>query len=349
LAIKVGDVEALKRDRFPGRAKAKEETNLSFRVRGPLVARPVDVGAEVKAGDLIAQIDATDYEVALENMEGRLDKARADLEFTQGEYERAQRMLKADRGAVSETAVDRTLQERDAAQAEVRTFRANVERAKLDLGYTTLEAPFDGSIVATYVESYEYVRAQQPIVRLLDTSKIEMVIDVPEGIITLAPYVERLVVVFDPYPDVEIEAEIFEIGREATEATRTYPVTLVMDQPENATILPGMAGVATGYARLPDDPTDGVRVPTHAVVSDQTGKNYVWVLKPETEPPPDESAPRVKTVAEKREVEVERITGAGVLISSGLQSGEWIATAGMNTLRDGQEALLQPTIGEKRL
>ena len=71
--------------------------------------------------------------------------------------------------------------DRDAAQAEVRTFTANVARARLDLGYATLKAPFDGTIVATYVEAYEYVRAQQPIVRLLDTSRIEMVIDVPEG------------------------------------------------------------------------------------------------------------------------------------------------------------------------
>jgi multidrug efflux pump subunit AcrA (membrane-fusion protein) len=176
-----------------------------------------------------------------------------------------------------------------------------------------------------------------------------MVIDVSEGLISIAPYVERIVVVFDSFPDVEVEAEIHEIGREATETTRTYPVTLVMDQPENATILPGMAGVATGYARLPDDPTESIKVPTHAVVSDQSGKEYVWVLKPETEPGEEQSGTRVKAIAEKREVTVGRLTEAGILIASGLESGEWIATAGLNTLRDGQEVFLQVTHGEKRL
>jgi RND family efflux transporter MFP subunit len=347
LATKVGDVEGFQRDRFPGRAKAKEETNLSFRVQGPLVGRPVQVGDEVKAGDLIAQIDPTDYEVALENMKGRLDKAKADLEFTESEYQRSERIFKQDPGAVSETVVNRTRQERDAAAAEVRTFTANVEQAELALSYTTLKAPFDGTIVATYVENFEFVRAQQPIVRLLDNSQVEMVIDVPEGLITLAPYVEKLVVVFDPFPDVEIEAQIKEIGREATETTRTYPVTLVMDQPENVDILPGMAGVATGYARKPDDPAEGIRVPSHAVVSDQSGKEYVWVLKPESEPE-GRSAMRVKAVAEKREVQVGKLAEAGIIISSGLESGEWIATAGLNTLRDGQEAFLQPTHGERR-
>ena len=90
LATKVGDVEGFQRDRFTGRAKAKEETNLSFRVRGPLVARPVNVGDVVEAGDLVAQIDITDYEVALENMQGRLDKARADHTFAKSEYVRLQ-------------------------------------------------------------------------------------------------------------------------------------------------------------------------------------------------------------------------------------------------------------------
>ncbi len=347
LAVKTGDVEGLQRDRFPGRAKAKEETNLSFRVHGPLVARPVDVGDVVKAGDLIAQIDPTDYEVALENMEGRLDKAKADLEFAKGEYARALRIVKRDPGAVSETYVEQRQMERDATSGEVRTLTASVEQAKLALGYTTLKAPFEGTIVATYVENFEFVKAQQPIVRLLDKSQIEMVIDVPEGLIVLAPYVEKLEVVFDPFPDVTIEAKIFEIGREATEATRTYPVTLRMDQPEGMNILPGMAGMATGYARLPDDPSEGIKVPSHAVRSDQSGKEYVWVLKPESEPE-EGSARRVKAVAKKREVKVDKITEVGTLISSGLESGEWIATAGINTLRDGQEVLLQPTYGEKR-
>jgi RND family efflux transporter MFP subunit len=349
LAAKVGDVEGFQRNRFPGRAKAKEETNLSFRVNGPLITRVVNVGDVVQAGGLIAQIDPIDYEVALENMMGRLGKAQADLVFAKGEYKRAQIIFSEDPGAVSDVYVDQRRMEQDATTAEVRALTANVRQAELALSYTTLVAPFDGTIVATYVEAFEYVKAQQPIVRLVDTSQVEMVIDVSEGLISIAPYVERIVVVFDPFPDVEVEAEIHEIGREATETTRTYPVTLVMDQPKDVTILPGMAGVATGYARLPDDPTESIKVPTHAVLSDQSGKEYVWVLKPETEPSEEQSATRVKAIAEKREVTVGRLTEAGILIASGLESGEWIATAGLNTLRDGQEVFLQVTHGEKRL
>ncbi|MDJ0861294.1 MAG: efflux RND transporter periplasmic adaptor subunit [Gammaproteobacteria bacterium] len=348
LAAKVGDVAGFKRDRFPGRAKAKDETNLSFRVFGPLISRPVDVGDRVTAGDIVAQIDPTDYEVSLENMNGRLDKARADRKFSEAEYQRVKNIFEDDPGAISKTALDKRKQELDANVAQVRTLTASVAQAELALGYTTLKAPFDGTIVATYAENFEFVKAQQPIVRLLDKSQIEMVIDVPEGLITLAQYVEKLVVVFDAYPDVELDATIVEIGREATEATRTFPVTLRMQPPEEVAILPGMAGVATGYARLPDDPAEGVKVPGHAVLYDQSGKVYVWVLKPETEPSKGGSATGVKAVAEKREVTVGKLTPYGIRVTSGLEQGAWIATAGMNTLRDGQEVFLQPTHGEKR-
>ena len=348
LATKVGDVDGFQRDRFPGRAKAKEESNLSFRVQGPLLTRAVNVGDFIKAGDLIGQIDPTDYEVTLDNMKGRLEKAHADHAFAKGEYKRAIDIKEEDPGAVSETYIEQRRMEQNATAGEVRTLTASVEQADLALSYTTLQAPFDGTIVATYVEAFEYVRAQQPIVRLVDTSQVEMVIDVPEGLITLEPYVEKIVVVFDPFPDIEIEATIQEIGREATETTRTYPVTLVMDQPEGETILPGMAGVATGYARPPGDLTGGVKVPSHAVVSDQTGKDYVWILKPETEPAEGKSATLVKAVAEKREVTKGKLTDVGIVITSGLESGEWVATAGINTLRDGQEVFLKPTYGEKR-
>ena len=63
------------------------------------------------------------------------------------------------------------------------------KRAQLNLGYARLEAPFDGTIVATYVEDFEEVDVGKPIVRLLDPLSIEMVVGIPENLISLAPLV----------------------------------------------------------------------------------------------------------------------------------------------------------------
>ena len=85
---------------------------------------------------------------------------------------------------------------------------------------------------------------KQPVVRIVDASQIELIVDIPEHLISLAPLLDTAEVRFDAFPDAELVATVKEIGAEASQTTRTYPVTLVMDQPEDLRILPGMAGRA---------------------------------------------------------------------------------------------------------
>ena len=380
-AMKVTDVTQMRLRWFPGRAKATREVDLAFRVAGPLITRPANVGDVVKAGDVAAQIDPRDFEVALRNVEGRLEAARAELaamrqarpedirrlkaavekaqaanRLGEQEYKRITGIRDEDPGAVSQDMIDRATEQRDRAaaelrraredlkigergaraediaakDAEIRSLEASVESASDQLGYTHLRAPFDGTIVATYVENFEDVRAKQPIVRLLDTSRIEMTIDISESLISLAPQVKDVTVVFDPFPDREIVAVIKEIGTEASETTRTYPVTLIMDQPEDITILPGMAGKATGRTveEMAPDQTS-VDIPVSATfTAGSSGQSFVWVI--------DEQS---KTVS-RREVKLGQFTDTGVRILEGLELGEWIAIAGVHYLREGQQVRL---------
>ena len=120
-------------------------------------------------------------------------------------------ILKQDPGATSQAAVDRKREQRDKEIANIKTFAAAVESAKDQLEYTYLKAPYDGNVVKKYVENFEDVQAKEPIVRILDDSSIEMVVSIPESLISLAPYVEDIKVVFDPFPGTKISAHIKEI------------------------------------------------------------------------------------------------------------------------------------------
>ena len=320
---------------FPGRAKATQEIDLAFRVSGPLITFPVDVGDTVKVGDIVARIDPRDFEVNVQSAQGKLDNAIAASRRAQSEYQRELNILKQDPGATSQTAVDRKREQRDKAKANIKSFAAELESAKDQLEYTYLKAPFDGNVVNTYVENFENVQAKQPILRILDDSLIEMVVNIPESLISLAPHVEDIKVVFDPFPDTEIQAQIKEIGTEASATTRTYPVTLVMQQPEGKKILPGMAGKASGTPprEIAGDML-GIEIPVTAVFTDESsGNSFVWVI--------DESD---LTVA-KRQVEVDQMGDRGVRIISGLKEDELIASAGVNYLFEGQKVkLLQATM-----
>ena len=216
---------------YPGTARATQEVDLSFRVAGPLITFPVNIGDFVEVGAELARIDPRDFEVSLRNAQGQLDDGRATLRRATSEYNRIIGIYEKDPGATSATDIDRKREARDRAAAAIASLEASVDAAKDALSYTYMRAPFAGNIVATFVENFEDVRQKQPIVRLLDSSRIEMVVSIPENLISLASTVTNIRAVFDAFPDREIAAEIKEIGKEASRTTRTYPITLIMNQP----------------------------------------------------------------------------------------------------------------------
>jgi RND family efflux transporter MFP subunit len=314
-SIVVGDPSAVTSRWWPGRAKATQEVDLGFEVTGQLIERPVKVGDEVQAGTVMARLDPRDYENALVRAKAERDRARAF-------HERVAEAAKT--GAVARQDVDDARARFNQAEAEVKIQQKAVDD-------TRIVAPFDGIVSQTFVDNFQNVRAKQPVIRLLDVSRIEMIIDIPEAFINLAPYVKDLRVRFDALPGKELRATIKQIGGEASQATRTYPVTLIMDPSgQGAEVKPGMAGEATaGRIEIPDDlRQDGVEVPASALFSpDGTAPEdtFVWVVDEQT-----------KTV-HRRKVTTGELTERGGTLVQGLEAGERIVTAGVSYLRDGQK------------
>ncbi len=318
-ATKIADPQMFDGRVFPGRAKAHNEVNVAFEVPGRVLQRPVDVGDRIKEGELLAALDPRDYQNSLE-------EAIAD---------RRQAKTYRDRiaGAVKSGAVSK--QDLTDAEARYDITAAEVKIREKALEDTIIRAPFDGKVAAIYIENYEQIRAKQVVMRLLDTAKMEMIIDVPEDRVAYAEYVKGFEVRFDAIPDQEVPATIHEISNEASLATRTYPVTLIMDNPSEIDIKPGMAGEAKAMLELPPDLTEtGYVVPPSAVVRASAARegvydSYVWVI--------DEQSGTVS----KRVVVPGRLTPHGLLIREGLEQGEWVAVAGANYLREGQKVAIQ--------
>jgi len=379
-AIKVGDLKAVQGREFPGRATAKDDVDLSFQVSGPLVSLEVDVGSAVKQGDVVAALDPRDFQAALDSQQGNLERARANLtamergarpeEIEQlkaavaeaeatyrqaySEYERNAEAIKTRAISMSQFDLSRAHAERTAAQvrvarealnigmagarpedleakrAEIKALEAAVANAKNQLDYAVLTAPFAGEVAARYVDNFQTVQAKQPIVRLLDVSKIEVTIQVPESLIALVPRVKKAICRFDAFEGREFAGQVTKIGSEASQTTRTYPVTVEVAQPEDVRILPGMAAVVRA------DPEGGgetsgrdLAVPPAALFTDDTGNQaYVWVF--------DEGTKKVA----RRPVKTGTLTSVGVAVTEGLKLGEWVVTAGVNSLSEGQQVTI---------
>jgi RND family efflux transporter MFP subunit len=330
-AMKIANVEPFGGRWFPGQATATQQANLSFRVAGTVNSISFDVGDDVKQGDLLARLDPQDYQVELNNAKAQRSKANSGLALAESEYARVARVFDKDPGAVSKSMVDVRRAELDTARAQVDSAKAAVDRAVDNLSYTYLKAPFDGMVVEKFVEQFEDVQAKQQVVRVLDNSNIEFTVQIPE---TLMEHVDKIrdrgaYVVFDTYPGVQVPAKVKEIGKEASKTTRTYPVTLIMDQPEDFKILPGMAGKARGDKAATvqiakDMGMVGFEIPITATFSDDAEKTFVWVV--------DQNSNQVN----KREVTLINLTEFGAMVT-GLEVGETIATAGANLLVEGQK------------
>jgi RND family efflux transporter MFP subunit len=310
--FKAGDsIGGLSGRSFPGRAEAKEAVDLGFEVGGILIKRPVDKGDEVKKGQLLARLDPRDFK-------NELAAAKAERERARAYRDRIAEALKA-RAVARQDLTD--------AEARLKEAIAREEIKRKALEDSNIYAPYDGVIALTYFDEFKRVQAKEKVLRLLDISKIKLTLDLPESLISYVPYVTNVWVEYDAFPGRKVPAQIKEVGTEASETTRTYPVTLIMDQPGDIKILPGMAGKASGESASPDRPIrKGVEIPVAAVFTPETEKqDYVWVINESTQ------------TVNRRKVKTGALTIGGIMVNEGLNLGELVVTAGVHLLKEGQK------------
>lgn len=291
-------------------------------------ARPEEI-EQIKA--VIAQTKASyDQAVAEHQRSVKLIEANAisqrEFDISKARLERATAEVDAAEEELKIGLSGARPEDLDAKRSEIRALEATLTAAKNQLEYATLTAPFDGEVAARYVDNFQTVQAKQPIVRLLDVSAIEVTIQIPESLIGLVPQVKQVGCRFDAIPDREFVGKITKIGREASQTTRTYPVTIEIEHPEDTDILPGMAAMVHNLP-VEDQPgaAKNLIVPPSSVFTTADDQQaYVWVV--------DDGSKKVS----RRAVKIGGLTPVGLSVIEGLAVGDIVVTAGVNTLREGQ-------------
>jgi len=309
--------DAMARRSFPGRVEASDRVDLSFRVKGPLIELHVRRGQDVAKDFLIARIDPRDYQIALEEAKAAFTKADADFRRYQSLYEK---------DAVSKAELDQRRSQRDMT-------KARQDDAESNLSYTYLKAPFTGTISERFVENFEEVSAQQPVVALENFDMLDIIIDVPEGLLSRLQEGQdsiKLTAVFEAASDTPFPVTFKAVSGQADPATRTYQVRLSMEQPKEINVLTGMSAeiLAESSAKTVTQADQAVTIPAVAVFQDEGGKSCVWVISE-------------GLTASRREVIVGEVTGtSSIVIQSGLANGDRVATAAISHLREGMTVRL---------
>lgn len=316
---------------FSGVTKAALDADLSFKVGGNVTTIGVVVGDRVEKGQLVAQLDPTDYAVTVREAEAGLQRARAELRNAEANFNRTRELY--ENRNVSKSDLDNSRAASESAGALVAAARQQLEAARLQLSYAKLASPEACTIAGRYVEPNQNVSAGQPIVRVNCGDCAEVQIDVPAAFIGVIRQGALAQVRIAALGNRSFGASVSEVGVAADRGASAYPVTLAVI--ENCDdIRAGMA--AEVQMAIPGVRPNGILIPFIAVGEDRDG-NYVFVLEPAGEDVAGEST----YVARRRSVTIETTpTAEGVPIVAGIEEGELIATAGVRRLVDGQRVTL---------
>ena len=159
-----------------GTVEPRFKTDLSFRLLGRLIARPVNVGDLVGQGDVIAAIDSTALEFAVRSAKAELAKSQAQLANTSATEERQRTLITTD--TTTKATLDNAVQARAGAEASVARAQANLTKALEQLSYAQLKSDFAGVVTAVGADVGQVVSPGQSIVTVARPDIREAVVDI---------------------------------------------------------------------------------------------------------------------------------------------------------------------------
>lgn len=316
--IELGSQHQFNTRQFSGVLEAIDTANLAFKVPGTINEVLVKTGEQVKQGQVIARLDPHDYQVAVLELEARLDEAKAAKALADIELKRVKQATSDN--AIAEVNLDRAVSGYKRSQAMVKVVEQNLQKAQDALSYTELTAPFDGVIGKRFSEQFEQAAPGLPVFTIHQPSHLQAVVDIPESLINQ----------FEGQPsgavswygnNTPIPATLKEISTLPDPIKQTYQLTYRLDQSAltmNDSALPGKAI----QLNIAFEQSDGQYcIPYSAIM--QTGQTHtVFTIKNGT--------------ANPKGVTIHSLQANTACISGDINAGDKIITGGVPYLEPSQ-------------
>lgn len=310
---------------FAGSVEPQYSTDLAFRVLGRLIQRNVDIGDMVEKGQVVAMIDPAQLDLNLQAAKADMASAEAQYVNAQATEDRQSRLLAT--RSISQALYDNARQARDTAVAGLEKAKAALRKAEDERGFAQLKPDFSGVVSAVNVEVGQVVSAGQSIVTVARPDVREAVVDVPDNIAEDVKPGDKFIIFLQADPVVQTEGHVREIAPQADSATRLRRVKITLDEAPEAFRL----GTTITALRSDGNHQEQISLPLSALL-EQDGKTYVWIADAQSQ------------TVRRQPVEVVRRTDRDFIVQ-GIEAGQYIVSAGVNSLRDGQKVKLPQ--GEK--
>ena len=304
------------------------DVTLQAQVEGILLRYAVEEGAMVKKGDLIAQIDPAPFQAALQEAQGNLDSAKAQLANAQVTLQRQQELYKTKTIDLADlqTAEANQLQ----AQGAVLTAEGQLATAQINLGYCTISSPIDGKTGIYLVDAGNLVAANTTKlinIQMIDPIYVEFTISENDFDKVRQYFTQGELPVqanIPGAPGTKVTGQMTFIDNAITSGTGTLSLRATMPNKE-AILWPGLfVDVELILTTVPN----AIVIPSQCVMIGQEGP-YVFVVNSDN------------TVT-RHQVELGQRHADSTVISKGLNAGDHVVTAGQLGLEDGMKVSATP-------
>jgi len=309
---------------LPGRLEAYSQAQLYARVPGYLKEWKVDIGTPVKAGQLLAEIEAPDLDQQIMQAEAGVSSARANAELANQTLQRGQSLVTS--GAVSKQDLDKRSADYANQQGLVKSAQANLSRLRVLEKYKQIVAPFDGLVTARNTDVGQLISAGSggpPLFVVSDTARLRAYVNVPQNYVPSVKVGTKALISVPEYAGKTFTATVEASAQSVDIASGTTRMLLVVDNSDGAMMT---GAFATVRLELPN-PATAIHIPASALIFDQTG------LRVATVGPDDRVVLKQVTIARDLGREVEIGTGLAAedrVIESppdGIASGDQVKIA----------------------
>lgn len=319
--ITVGVEGMLSGAEFAGEVRARVDSRLGFRVGGKVVRRQAELGQRVKAGQVLAQLDPQDYQLAAQAAKAQVAVAATNRDLAAADFKRYKELR--DQNFISGAELERRDATLKAAQAQVDQAQAQLSGQGNQAAYTTLVADVSGVVTAVEAEPGQVVAAGTPVVRIAQDGPRDVVFAVPEDRVALIKP-GSIVDVRAWSATVALKGVVREVAASADPVTRTFGVKVSLDAKDALPLGTTVSVVPHAFDR---SGVPVIKLPTSALRQD--GKSSaVWVL--------DTASMTVKL----QPIQIATADGNDVVVAAGLQPGMQVVAAGVHVLSPGQKVTI---------
>lgn len=309
---------------FAGEVRARVESRLGFRVAGKMVRRQAELGQRVKTGDVLAQLDPQDYQLAAQAGQAQVVAALTNRDLAAADFKRFKELR--DQNFISGAELERRDAALKAAQAQLDQAQAQSRGQGNQAAYTTLVADTSGVITAVEAEPGQVVAAGTPVLRIAQDGPRDVVFAVPEDKVAMIK-AGSAVEVRAWAGKTAFKGLVREVAASADPITRTFTVRVGLEALEVKDALALGTTVSVIPQAFDRSNVQVIKIPTSALRQD--GKtSAVWLL--------DTNTMTVKL----QPVQIATADGNEVVIASGLQPGMQVVSAGVHVLAPGEKVTL---------